>query len=60
MLTQKLDNLSNYDQIEWYQFQQLIESISMQSSGAREAIEAVRKKLKHGASGQKLQALEVK
>lgn len=60
MLTHKSDNLSNYDKIEWYQFQQLIESISMQSSGVKEAIEAVRKKLKHGTSEQKLRALEVK
>ncbi|CEP17387.1 hypothetical protein [Parasitella parasitica] len=52
-------NLSNYDQIEWFQFQQLIESISMQSSGAKEAIDAIRKKLKHGTPEQKLRALEI-
>jgi hypothetical protein len=32
----------------------------MQESGPREAIETVRKKLKHGASQQKLRVLEVK
>ena len=53
------DNLSNYEEIEWYQFQQLTESISMQPNGAREAIEAVRKKLKHGSTQQKLRVLEV-
>lgn len=32
----------------------------MQESGPREAIEAVRKKLKHGGTQQKLRVLEVK
>ncbi|KAI8646059.1 hypothetical protein BD408DRAFT_440305 [Parasitella parasitica] len=58
-ITVYIDNLSSYDQIEWFQFQQLIESICMQSSGAREAIDAIRKKLKHGTSEQKLRALEI-
>jgi hypothetical protein len=51
--------LSNYEEIEWYQFQQLTESIAMQPNGSREAIEAIRKKLKHGTTQQKLRALEV-
>lgn len=54
-----VENLSNYEEIEWYQFEQLTESISMQPAGAREAIEAVRKKLKHGTTQQKLRVLEV-
>lgn len=58
-LSQK-ENLSNYEEIEWYQFQQLTESISMQPNGAREAIEAIRKKLKHGTTHQKLRVLEVR
>lgn len=32
----------------------------MQSNGAREAIETIRKKLKHGGTQQKLRALEVR
>lgn len=40
--------------------QQLTESIQMQSSGPREAIETIRKKLKHGGNQQKLRVLEVK
>lgn len=32
----------------------------MQENGPREAIEAVRKKLKHGGTQQKLRVLEVK
>lgn len=54
-----LENLSNYEEIEWYQFEQLTESVSMQPGGAREAIEAVRKKLKHGTTQQKLRVLDV-
>jgi isocitrate dehydrogenase len=58
-LSSNLENLSNYEEIEWYQFQQLTEGITMQPTGAREAIEAVRKKLKHGTTEQKLRVLEV-
>lgn len=54
------DRLSNYDEIEWYQFQQLTEVVLMQESGPREAVEAVRKRLKHGTSQQKLRVLEVR
>ncbi|KAG2237111.1 hypothetical protein INT48_004613, partial [Thamnidium elegans] len=46
-------------QLDWYLLQQLSESIQMQESGAREAVEAVRKKLKHGGAQQKLRVLEV-
>lgn len=58
-ITLYIENLSNYEEIEWYQFQQLTESISMQPNGAREAVEAIRKKLKHGTTHQKLRVLEV-
>jgi hypothetical protein len=46
--------------VDWYLLQQLTESIQMQSSGPREAIETIRKKLKHGGNQQKLRVLEVK
>jgi hypothetical protein len=55
-----VEKLSNYEEIEWYQFQQLVESMNMQESGPREAIEAIRKRLKHGSQEQKLRILEVK
>lgn len=51
--------MSNYEEIEWYQFEQLAECITMQPGGAREAIEAIRKKLKHGTTQQKIRVLEV-
>ncbi|MBM6387427.1 MAG: hypothetical protein JSY10_26160 [Paenibacillus sp.] len=51
--------MSNYEEIEWYQFEQLAECITMQPCGAREAIEAIRKKLKHGTTQQKIRVLEV-
>lgn len=51
--------MSNYEEIEWYQFEQLVESITMQPGGGREAIEAIRKKLKHGTTQQQLRVLEV-
>lgn len=53
------ERLSNLEEIDWYLLQQLTESIQMQESGAREAVETVRKKLKHGGSEQKLRVLEV-
>jgi hypothetical protein len=53
------DRLSNYDEIEWYQFQQLSEVILIQENGPREAVEAVRKRLKHGTTQQKIRVLEV-
>ncbi|KAI9303698.1 hypothetical protein BJ944DRAFT_267992 [Cunninghamella echinulata] len=58
-VTLYIEKLSNYEEIEWYQFQQLIESMNMQQSGPREAIEAIRKRLKHGTEEQKLRVLEV-
>ncbi|KAL0077222.1 hypothetical protein F4703DRAFT_1882762 [Phycomyces blakesleeanus] len=58
-VTHYIERLSNYDEIEWYSFQQLSESIFMQETGPREAIEAVRKRLKHGTNQQKLRVLEV-
>jgi len=58
-VTHYVDRLSNYDEIEWYQFQQLTEVILIQENGPREAIEAVRKRLKHGTSQQKIRVLEV-
>ncbi|KAI8388627.1 uncharacterized protein BYT42DRAFT_241507 [Radiomyces spectabilis] len=58
-VTLYIERLSNYEEIEWYQFQQLTESIFMQESGSREAIEAIRKRLKHGTTQQKLRVLEV-
>lgn len=54
-----IDNLSNYPEIEWYQFQQLTDSIVLVPSGSKEAIEAIRKKLKHGSVQQQLRALDV-
>jgi hypothetical protein len=36
-----------------------MESIQMQENGAREAVETIRKKLKHGDTKQKLCILEV-
>lgn len=54
------DRLSNYDEIEWYQFQQLSEVILIQENGPREAVEAVRKRLKHGTTQQKIRVLEVR
>lgn len=45
--------------MDWYLLQQLTESIQMQDTGAREAVEAVRKKLKHSGTQQKLRVLEV-
>ncbi|KAM3581898.1 hypothetical protein VKS41_006055 [Umbelopsis sp. WA50703] len=54
-----IDRLSNYDEIEWYQFQQLSEVILIQENGPREAVEAVRKRLKHGTTQQKIRVLEV-
>lgn len=53
------ERLSNLEEVDWYLLQQLIESIQMQESGPREAVETVRKKLKHGAPQQKLRVLEV-
>ncbi|KAI9008447.1 hypothetical protein CLU79DRAFT_777060 [Phycomyces nitens] len=58
-ITHYIERLSNYEEIEWYSFQQLSESILMQETGPREAIEAVRKRLKHGTTQQKLRVLEV-
>ncbi|KAI8576489.1 hypothetical protein K450DRAFT_256962 [Umbelopsis ramanniana AG] len=58
-VTHYVDRLSNYDEIEWYQFQQLSEVILIQENGPREAVEAVRKRLKHGTSQQKIRVLEV-
>ncbi|ORZ11063.1 hypothetical protein BCR42DRAFT_421445 [Absidia repens] len=58
-VTLYIEKLSNYEEIEWYQFQQLIESMNMQESGPREAIEAIRKRLKHGTQEQKLRTLEI-
>lgn len=53
-----VERLSNYEEIDWYIVQQLTESIQMQESGPHEAIEAVRKRLKHGTTGQKLRVIE--
>ncbi|KAG2174721.1 hypothetical protein INT43_005779, partial [Umbelopsis isabellina] len=58
-VTHYVDRLSNYDEIEWYQFQQLSEVILIQENGPREAVEAVRKRLKHGTTQQKIRVLEV-
>ncbi|KAI8097773.1 uncharacterized protein BX664DRAFT_327226 [Halteromyces radiatus] len=58
-VTLYIEKLSNYEEIEWYQFQQLIESMNMQENGPREAIEAIRKRLKHGTQEQKLRILEI-
>ncbi|KAG1139437.1 hypothetical protein G6F37_001810 [Rhizopus arrhizus] len=54
-----IERLSNLEEVDWYLLQQLTESIQMQSSGPREAIETIRKKLKHGGNQQKLRVLEV-
>lgn len=53
------DSLSKSKQPEWYQFQQLTESISIQPNGAKEAVESVRKRLKHGTTQQKINVLKV-
>ncbi|KAG1143792.1 hypothetical protein G6F36_015376 [Rhizopus arrhizus] len=53
-----IERLSNLEEVDWYLLQQLTESIQMQSSGPREAIETIRKKLKHGGNQQKLRVLE--
>ncbi|KAH8551383.1 hypothetical protein BGW37DRAFT_39248 [Umbelopsis sp. PMI_123] len=58
-VTHYVDRLSNYDEIEWYQFQQLSEVILIQENGPREAVEAVRKRLKHGTTQQKIRVLDV-
>ncbi|KAI8068660.1 hypothetical protein BC940DRAFT_298746 [Gongronella butleri] len=58
-VTLYIERLSNYEEIEWYQFQQLMESMNMQESGPREAIEAIRKRLKHGSQEQKMRVLEI-
>ncbi|KAI8646152.1 hypothetical protein BD408DRAFT_21761 [Parasitella parasitica] len=54
-----IERLSNLEEIDWYLLQQLIESIQMQENGPREAVETVRKKLKHGGTQQKLRVLEI-
>lgn len=54
-----VERLSNLEEVDWYLLQQLTESIQMQESGPREAVETVRKKLKHGGTQQKLRVLEV-
>lgn len=48
------------EEVDWYLLQQLTESIQMQENGPREAVETVRKKLKHGGTQQKLRVLEVR
>ncbi|CEP17493.1 hypothetical protein [Parasitella parasitica] len=58
VLFENTERLSNLEEIDWYLLQQLIESIQMQESGPREAVETVRKKLKHGGTQQKLRVLE--
>ncbi|KAI9244225.1 hypothetical protein EDC94DRAFT_629819 [Helicostylum pulchrum] len=58
-VTLYIERLSNLEEVDWYLLQQLSESIQMQESGPREAVEAVRKKLKHGGTQQKLRVLEV-
>ncbi|KAI9274752.1 hypothetical protein BDA99DRAFT_498497 [Phascolomyces articulosus] len=58
-ITFYVERLSNYEEIDWYIVQQLIESIQMQEAGPREAIEAVRKRLKHGTTQQKLRVIDV-
>ncbi|GAA5800368.1 hypothetical protein HPULCUR_005797 [Helicostylum pulchrum] len=57
-VTLYIERLSNLEEVDWYLLQQLSESIQMQESGPREAVEAVRKKLKHGGTQQKLRVLE--
>ncbi|KAG2204585.1 hypothetical protein INT47_012644 [Mucor saturninus] len=54
-----IERLSNLEEVDWYLLQQLTESIQMQESGPREAVETVRKKLKHGGAQQKLRVLEI-
>ncbi|KAI7901868.1 uncharacterized protein BX663DRAFT_512672 [Cokeromyces recurvatus] len=54
-----IERLSNLDEIDWYLLEQLSECIQMQENGPREAIETIRKKLKHGDTQQKLRVLEV-
>ncbi|EPB81423.1 hypothetical protein HMPREF1544_11858 [Mucor circinelloides 1006PhL] len=54
-----IERLSNLEEIDWYLLQQLTESIQMQENGPREAVETVRKKLKHGGTQQKLRVLEI-
>lgn len=54
-----IERLSNLEEVDWYLLQQLTESIQMQESGPREAVETVRKKLKHGGTQQKLRVLEI-
>lgn len=59
MLSVFIERLSNLEEVDWYLLQQLTESIQMQENGPREAVETVRKKLKHGGTQQKLRVLEV-
>ncbi|KAI8974364.1 hypothetical protein BDB01DRAFT_807160 [Pilobolus umbonatus] len=54
-----IERLSNLDEMDWYLLEQLTESIQMQENGPREAIETLRKKLKHGGTEQKLKVLEI-
>ncbi|KAI8378997.1 hypothetical protein BD560DRAFT_389228 [Blakeslea trispora] len=54
-----IEKLSNMEEVDWYLLQQLTESIQMQQNGPREAVETVRKKLKHSGTQQKLRVLEV-
>ncbi|GAN05263.1 VHS domain protein [Mucor ambiguus] len=54
-----IERLSNLEEVDWYLLQQLTESIQMQEHGPREAVETVRKKLKHGGTQQKLRVLEI-
>ncbi|KAI9487086.1 MAG: VHS domain-containing protein [Benjaminiella poitrasii] len=54
-----IERLSNLEEIDWYLLQQLSESIQMQENGPREAVETIRKKLKHGDTQQKVRVLEV-
>ncbi|KAI9319923.1 hypothetical protein BX666DRAFT_1917408 [Dichotomocladium elegans] len=58
-ITFYIERLSNYEEIDWYIVQQLTESIQMQGSGPHEAVEAIRKRLKHGTTDQKLRVIEV-
>ncbi|KAI9364637.1 hypothetical protein BD770DRAFT_378596 [Pilaira anomala] len=58
-VTLYIERLSNLEEVDWYLLQQLTESIQMQDTGAREAVEAVRKKLKHSGTQQKLRVLEI-
>ncbi|KAI8876328.1 hypothetical protein K501DRAFT_262356 [Backusella circina FSU 941] len=54
-----IERLSNMEEVDWYIFQQLTESMFMQQAGPGEAVETIRKKLKHGGSEQKLRVLEI-